>query len=73
MEDDEDFENALSLAAMEAELKPKVLETFDKIAANYKKLRRQQDKRLTEAPGWGWVRLGAVGRPLRVPAFPSPA
>ncbi len=31
---------------MEAELKPKVLETFDGIAANYKKLRRQQDKRL---------------------------
>src|SRR5215470_397016 len=33
LEDDEDFENALSLAAMEAELKPKVLETFDNIAA----------------------------------------
>ncbi|MFM1815490.1 MAG: hypothetical protein RLZ98_2185 [Pseudomonadota bacterium] len=47
-EDDEDFENALSLAAMEAELKPKVLETFDKIAANYKKLRRQQDKLLEQ-------------------------
>ncbi|MGE0628633.1 MAG: RNA polymerase sigma factor RpoD [Hyphomicrobiaceae bacterium] len=46
MEDDDDFENALSLAAMEAELKPKVLETFDKIASNYKKLRRQQDRRL---------------------------
>src|SRR5262249_26077676 len=35
--DDED-EDALSLAAMEAELKPKVLETFDKIAATYKRL-----------------------------------
>ena len=47
-EDDEEFENALSLAAMEAELKPTVLETFDKIAANYKKLRRQQDKMLEQ-------------------------
>jgi RNA polymerase primary sigma factor len=42
--DDEEFENALSLAAMEAELKPKVLETFDTIAANYKKLRKLQDE-----------------------------
>ncbi len=45
-EDDDDYENALSLAAMEAELKPKVLETFDRIAATYKKLRKQQDKKL---------------------------
>ena len=30
--DDDDMENSLSLAAIEAELKPKVLETFDKIA-----------------------------------------
>ena len=36
MEDDE-FENSLSLAAMEAELKPKVLETFDTVASQYKK------------------------------------
>jgi RNA polymerase primary sigma factor len=42
--DDEDFENSLSLAAMEAELKPKVLETFDNIAGNYKKLRKLQDE-----------------------------
>jgi RNA polymerase primary sigma factor len=42
--DDDEFENALSLAAMEAELKPKVLETFDTIAANYKKLRKLQDE-----------------------------
>ena len=28
---------------MEAELKPRVLETFDRIAENYKKLRRLQD------------------------------
>ncbi len=43
-DDEDDYENALSLAAMEAELKPKVLETFDGIASNYKKLRKQQDK-----------------------------
>ncbi len=47
-EDDEDFENALSLAAMEAELKPKVLSTFDNIASTYKKLRKQQDKKLEQ-------------------------
>ncbi|MBS0242169.1 MAG: RNA polymerase sigma factor RpoD, partial [Proteobacteria bacterium] len=32
MDDEDEYENALSLAAMEAELKPKVLETFDNIA-----------------------------------------
>jgi RNA polymerase primary sigma factor len=47
-EDEDEFENALSLAAMEAELKPKVLETFDNIAATYKKLRKQQDKKLEQ-------------------------
>ncbi len=47
-DDDDEFENALSLAAMEAELKPKVLETFDRIAATYKKLRKQQDKKLEQ-------------------------
>ena len=47
-EDDDDFENALSLAAMEAELKPKVLDTFDRIAGTYKKLRKQQDKKLEQ-------------------------
>src|SRR5262245_64452523 len=31
---------------MEAELKPKVLETFDNIAATYKKLRKLQDKKV---------------------------
>src|SRR3982074_1403873 len=38
--DDDEFENQMSLAAIEAELKPKVVETFDKIADNYKKLPR---------------------------------
>src|ERR671931_330941 len=41
--DDDDMENSLSLAAIEAELKPKVVETFDKIADAYKRLRRLQD------------------------------
>ncbi|HZP20997.1 MAG TPA: RNA polymerase sigma factor RpoD [Bauldia sp.] len=44
-EDDEDeFENAMSLAAMEAELKEGVVATFDNIADLYKKLRRLQDQ-----------------------------
>jgi len=43
-DDDDDLENAVSLSAMEAELKPKVLETFDRIAEAYKKLRRLQDQ-----------------------------
>ena len=34
----------MSLSAMEADLKPKVLETFDRIADAYKKLRRLQDQ-----------------------------
>lgn len=48
-EDDDDLENSLSLAAMEAELKPKVLETFDNIAANYKKLRKLQDSKVEKS------------------------
>ncbi len=46
IDDEDDYENAMSLAAMEAELKPKVLETFDRIAGTYKRLRKQQDKNL---------------------------
>src|SRR6202022_109294 len=41
---DDRFENQMSLAPIEAELKPKVVETFDKIADNYKKLRRLQEQ-----------------------------
>jgi RNA polymerase primary sigma factor len=48
-EDDDEFENALSLAAMEAEIKPQVVETFDGIADNYKKLRKLQDQLVTKA------------------------
>ena len=43
-DDDDDMENSISLAAMEAELKPEVVEKFDDIAANYAKLRKLQDK-----------------------------
>ncbi|HXX03831.1 MAG TPA: RNA polymerase sigma factor region1.1 domain-containing protein, partial [Xanthobacteraceae bacterium] len=42
--DEDDLENSMSLAAIEAELKPKVLETFDKIASEFKRLRRLQDQ-----------------------------
>ncbi|WP_020173442.1 RNA polymerase sigma factor RpoD [Methyloferula stellata] len=43
-EEDDDMENSVSLSAMETELKPKVVETFDRIADAYKKLRRLQDQ-----------------------------
>jgi RNA polymerase primary sigma factor len=43
-EEEDDLENSVSLSAMEAELKPKVLETFARIADAYKKLRRLQDQ-----------------------------
>ena len=42
--DDDDMENNVSLSAMEAEIKPRVLETFNAIADDYKKLRRLQDQ-----------------------------
>ena len=38
------MENCLSVAALEAELKPKLIETFDTIAGTYKRLRRLQDQ-----------------------------
>ncbi|KKB12997.1 RNA polymerase sigma factor RpoD [Devosia geojensis] len=43
-EEDDDFENALSLSAMEAELKPQVVATFDRIADAYGKMREMQDR-----------------------------
>ena len=45
-EEDEFDDNmeSLPLAAIEAELKPKVLQTFDNIADAYKRLRRLQDQ-----------------------------
>jgi RNA polymerase primary sigma factor len=42
--DDDDMENWLSVTAIEADLKPKVIETFDVVAGTYKKLRRLQDQ-----------------------------
>ena len=42
--DDDDMENWLSVAAIEAELKPKVIETFDTVADAYKRLRRLQEQ-----------------------------
>jgi RNA polymerase primary sigma factor len=52
-EDDED-EASLSLAAMEAELRPQVMETLDLIADTYKKLRKLQDQQVEN-------RLAAAG------------
>ena len=43
-EDDDEAEGNMSLSAMEMELKPKVLGSFDIIASTYKKLRRLQDQ-----------------------------
>ena len=46
-EGDDDFdEGNVSLSAMEAAVRPQVIETFDAIAASYKKFRRLQDLRL---------------------------
>jgi RNA polymerase primary sigma factor len=42
--DEDELENAISLAAIEAELKPKVLETFNTVADTYRQLRRLQDQ-----------------------------
>ncbi len=48
-DDDEDFdEGALSLSAMEAELRDGVMGTFDEISGDYKKLRRLQDIMIEE-------------------------
>jgi RNA polymerase primary sigma factor len=44
LDDDEDMENWLSVAAIEAELKPKLIDSFDTIADTYKRLRRLQDQ-----------------------------
>ena len=51
VEDDEDDEDgvAMSLAAMEAALKPQVLETLDKIADDYGKLEEMQNLRMDAA------------------------
>ncbi len=43
---DEDGENSLSLSAMEAALKPQVIETFEKIKATYDKLHKLHEARI---------------------------
>ncbi len=48
-EDPEDEAENLSLAAMEAALKPMVLETLDRIASDYTKLSEMQDNRMSAA------------------------
>ncbi len=45
-EEEDDDESSLSLAAMEAELRPQVMETLDVIADTYKKLRKLQDQQV---------------------------
>ncbi len=47
-DDDEFDEGALSLSAMEAELRDGVMMTFDEISGDYKKLRRLQDIMIEE-------------------------
>ena len=42
--DDDDIQNSLSLAAIEQELKPRVVGTFDNVADTYKRLRKLQDQ-----------------------------
>ncbi len=46
-DDDEDDQTNLSLAAMEAALKPQVLETLDRIADDYVRLAEMQDARIS--------------------------
>ncbi len=46
-DDDDDDQANMSLAAMEAALKPRVLETLDRIAADYTKLSEMQDLRMS--------------------------
>ena len=48
-EDEEDEQANLSLAAMESELKPRVLGTLDQIAQCYKRLSAMQDSRMKAA------------------------
>jgi RNA polymerase primary sigma factor len=46
-DDGEAEENNISLSAMEQQLMPQVVETFEKIAITYTKMRKVQDQRLT--------------------------
>jgi len=46
-DEDEDDQASMSLAAMEAALKPRVLETLDRIAQDYTALEEMQDRRMS--------------------------
>ena len=46
-DDDDDDQSNMSLAAMEAELKPRVLEILDRIASDYSQLSEMQDNRIS--------------------------
>ena len=46
-DDEDDDQSNMSLAAMEAELKPRVLEILDRIAADYSQLSEMQDNRIS--------------------------
>ena len=46
-DDDEDDQSNMSLAAMEAALKPRVLETLERIATDYERLSEMQDSRIS--------------------------
>ena len=46
-DDEDDDQSNMSLAAMEAELKPRVLEILDRIAADYSQLSEMQDDRIS--------------------------
>ncbi|MDP6621287.1 MAG: RNA polymerase sigma factor RpoD [Alphaproteobacteria bacterium] len=48
-DDDDEEDNTLSLSAMEAALKPLVLETFEQIAKVYKRFKKVQDLRVEAA------------------------
>lgn len=48
-DEEEDEQANLSLAAMEAQLKPQVLETLDRIASDYTRLAAMQDDRMSAA------------------------
>ena len=50
-DEEEDDQSSMSLAAMEAALKPRVLETLDRIAENYVRLSEMQDMRMQATLG----------------------
>jgi RNA polymerase primary sigma factor len=58
-EEDEEEDAVISLATMEAMLKPVVLDTFDAIAKTYNKLHRLQEQRLTA------TRRGQAAKPAQ--------